>query len=75
MAVLWLWTLVLSFGTVSLVFLRLRYAAVLIAFGLLAVSAITFSPGFRRAAGALMVRLGLRQADPADSETEHEDAK
>src|SRR5690606_1588570 len=28
-AVLWLWTLVLSFGTVSLVFMRLRYAALI----------------------------------------------
>jgi UDP-GlcNAc:undecaprenyl-phosphate GlcNAc-1-phosphate transferase len=58
-AVLWLWTLVLSFGTVSLVFMRLRYSAVLMAFGLLAVSAITFSPGFRRVAGKAMKRLGV----------------
>jgi UDP-GlcNAc:undecaprenyl-phosphate GlcNAc-1-phosphate transferase len=65
-AVLWLWTLVLSFGTVSLVFFRLRYSAIAIAFGLLAVSAITFSPGFRRAARKGIARLGLAQPPPQD---------
>lgn len=54
-AVMWLWTLVLSFGTVSLVFVRLRYAALLIAVGVVAAAAITFSPGFRRFAHRLLL--------------------
>lgn len=53
-AVMWLWTLVLSFGTVSLVFMRLRYAGLLIVIGVLAASAITFSPGARRFAHRLV---------------------
>lgn len=47
-AVLWLWTFVLAFGAVSMVFLRLRYSAGLILVGILIASATTYSPGFRR---------------------------
>lgn len=58
-AVMWLWTAVLSFGTVSLVFLRLRYSLTLLAAGIVLAAAITFSPGFRRALDRLWAQLGL----------------
>ena len=48
-AVMWLWTFVLAFSAVSFVFLRLRYGVALTALGVLVVTLITFSPGFRRA--------------------------
>lgn len=63
-AVLWLWTFVLSFGTVSLVFLRLRYAALIMGIAILVVAAVTFSPGFRRAASKVMRKLGLGSFTP-----------
>ncbi len=72
-AVLWMWTLVLSFGTVSLVFMRLRYAVLIMALGLVAVAALTFSPGFRRLAGRVMKRLGfepIRQEPSATAAVE-----
>lgn len=47
-AVLWLWTFVLAFGAVSMVFLRLRYAAAALLIGVVVAAAITYSPGFRR---------------------------
>lgn len=47
-AVLWLWTFVVSFGTVSMVFLRLRFAAGLLVAGILVASVLTFSPAVRR---------------------------
>lgn len=47
--VLWLWTFVLSFGIVSLIYLRGRYALALLAVGLLLVGLVTFSAGTRRA--------------------------
>lgn len=47
-AVLWLWTFVLAFGAVSMVFVRLRYAAGLMVTGVVVAAAITFSPAFRR---------------------------
>lgn len=53
-AVMWVWTVVLSFGTASLVFLRLRYAALLIVIGVVVAAGITFSPGFRRFAQRLV---------------------
>lgn len=46
--VLWLWTFVLAFGTMSVVFLRLRYAAALLLAGIVLAAAATFSPPFRR---------------------------
>ncbi|MFO7244792.1 MAG: MraY family glycosyltransferase [Actinomycetes bacterium] len=72
-AVLWMWTFVLSFGTVSLVFMRLRYAVLIMALGLVAVAALTFSPGFRRLAGRVMKRLGfepIRQEPSATAAVE-----
>ncbi len=47
--VLYMWTAVLSFGTVSLVFVPLRVALVLIGSGVVAASIITFSPALQRA--------------------------
>lgn len=48
-AVLYVWTAVLSFGTVALVFMRGRYAVALMALGMLVAAAVTFSPRFRHA--------------------------
>lgn len=47
-AVLWLWTFVFAFSAASVVVVRLRYAALMLAIGLLAAAAITFSPALRR---------------------------
>ena len=46
--VLYMWTAVLSFGTVSLVFLPAQQSLVLIGAGLVAASLVTFSPALRR---------------------------
>ncbi len=46
-AVLYIWTAVLSYGTVSLVFMRGRYAMLLLGIGVVIASIITFSPKFR----------------------------
>jgi UDP-GlcNAc:undecaprenyl-phosphate GlcNAc-1-phosphate transferase len=48
-AVLYIWTAVLSFGTVSLVFMGVRHAAILLGSGIVAAALITFSPKFRDA--------------------------
>lgn len=48
-AVLYIWTAVLSFGTVSLVFMGVRGALILLGSGVLAAALITFSPKFRDA--------------------------
>ncbi len=69
--VLWLWTFVLSFGTVSLVFLRLRHAVLLLAVGVVAASFVTFSPGMRRLAHRLMLALGVATAEP-DTTLDHD---
>jgi len=61
-AVLWMWTFVLAFGTVSMVFLRLRYAGSLLVVGFVVTSAITFSPGFRRLVWRLWRRVGSAAA-------------
>lgn len=58
-SVMWVWTAVMSFGTVSLVFMPLKYAGVLIAVALLLAAALTFSPGFRRALRRILARLGF----------------
>jgi UDP-GlcNAc:undecaprenyl-phosphate GlcNAc-1-phosphate transferase len=46
-AVLYIWTAVLSFGTVSLVFMSTRSAAILLVCGIAVAATITFSPKFR----------------------------
>lgn len=48
-AVLYIWTAVFSFGTVSLVFMGVRHAAILLGSGIVAAALITFSPKFRDA--------------------------
>ena len=45
--VLYLWTAVLSFGTVSLVFMRMRWAALVLIIGILAAALVTSSPRLR----------------------------
>jgi len=62
-AVLWLWTFVLAFGAVSLVFLRLRYAVLLLAAGIAVAAFITFSPGMRRQLHRLAAALGWAMPD------------
>jgi len=57
-AVLWLWTFVLAFSVASVVIVRLRYAALMLAIGLLAAAAITFSPALRRFFGRLWRGVG-----------------
>ncbi len=61
-AVLWLWTFVLAFGAVSMVFLRLRYVAALLVFGVLFASVVTFSPGSRRLVWRLWSGVGAAAA-------------
>ena len=61
-AVLWAWTFVLAFGTVSVVFLRLRYAGSLLIVGVMLTSAMTFSPGFRRVVWRLWSGVGSAAA-------------
>ncbi len=46
-SVLYVWTAVLSFGTVSLVFLRGRYAVLLTFVGIVIAAVVTYSPRFR----------------------------
>ena len=48
-AVLYIWTAVLSFGTVSLVFMGVREALILLGSGIVIAALITFSPKFRDA--------------------------
>jgi UDP-GlcNAc:undecaprenyl-phosphate GlcNAc-1-phosphate transferase len=56
--VLWLWTFVFAFSAASVVVVRLRYAALMLAVGLLAAAAITFSPGLRRFFGRVWRGMG-----------------
>jgi UDP-GlcNAc:undecaprenyl-phosphate GlcNAc-1-phosphate transferase len=67
-AVLWLWTFVLSFGTVSMVFLRLRYAAGLLVAGFLVASILTFSPAVRRLIWRLWRGVGAVAVPPRRAE-------
>jgi len=55
--VMYLWTFVLSFGTVSIVFLPGWAAALLIALGIAAACLVTFSGGTRRALTAVWGRI------------------
>lgn len=48
-AILYTWTAVFSFGTIALMFMRGRYAALLMAMGVVVAAILTFSPRFRRA--------------------------
>lgn len=61
-AVLWLWTFVFAFSAASVVLVRLRYAALMLATGLLAAAAITFSPGLRRFFGRAWRGMGVAAA-------------
>lgn len=56
--VLWLWTFVLAFSAVSLVFLRMRYGFALLGIGILFATVVTFSPGFRRTIKRLWAGFG-----------------
>lgn len=73
-AVLWLWTAVLAFGAVSVVFLRLRYAVILVLSGMVVAAATTYSPAFRRAVWRVWRGFGvaappLRRLGPTESLT------
>ncbi len=59
-AVLYVWTAVLSYGTVSLVFMRGRYAALAMGIGIVVASALTFSPKFRDALDRAVLSLAAR---------------
>jgi UDP-GlcNAc:undecaprenyl-phosphate GlcNAc-1-phosphate transferase len=59
-AVLYLWTAVLSFGTVSLVFMGGRYSLTILGGGIVVAAAITFSPKFRDALARELHSLGSR---------------
>ncbi|MCB2411773.1 undecaprenyl/decaprenyl-phosphate alpha-N-acetylglucosaminyl 1-phosphate transferase [Demequina sp. TTPB684] len=63
-AVLWLWTFVVSFSAASVVLVRLRYAALMAVLGLIVAAGITFSPGLRRCFGRLWRGMGVA-AGPA----------
>ncbi|WP_082092267.1 MraY family glycosyltransferase [Demequina pelophila] len=57
-SVLWMWTAVLSFGTVSLVFVGVPGAAVILTIGITIATIITASPAFSRAISRWWRRLG-----------------
>ncbi len=59
-AVLYVWTAVMSFGTVSLVFMRGRYSALFLAIGIMIASIVTFSPRFRSLVTAILEWVGQR---------------
>ncbi len=61
-AVLYMWTAVLSFGTVSTVFLSTAEAIAVISCGIMLVALITFSPGLRHASSRAWRGLGSRVA-------------
>jgi UDP-GlcNAc:undecaprenyl-phosphate GlcNAc-1-phosphate transferase len=71
-AVLYVWTAVLSFGTVSLVFMRGRYAAALMAVGVVIACVVTFTPRFRGAVTRAVEWAGERAAEPVDDAVEAE---
>jgi UDP-GlcNAc:undecaprenyl-phosphate GlcNAc-1-phosphate transferase len=59
-SVLYVWTAVLSFGTVSLVFVRGRYAALFMAIGIVAAGLVTFSPKYRGRLAEVLEWAGVR---------------
>jgi len=59
-AVLYIWTAVLSYGTVSLVFMRGRYAMLVLGIGVIVASIITFSPRFREVSVRFVGRFATR---------------
>jgi UDP-GlcNAc:undecaprenyl-phosphate GlcNAc-1-phosphate transferase len=76
-AVLWLWTFVLSFSAASMVMVRLRYAALMLAIGLLTAASITFSPALRRLFGRLWRGVGaaagpVRKLTPEGRDQTHD---
>jgi UDP-GlcNAc:undecaprenyl-phosphate GlcNAc-1-phosphate transferase len=64
-AVLYIWTAVLSFGTVSLVFMSGNWALTLLGLGIVVAATVTFSPKFREAL-ARTLRSLLARAVAAD---------
>jgi len=62
--VLWLWTFVLAFGTVSTVFLEPRYSIGLLVAGFLIASGTTFSPAFRRMVWRMWQGVGAAAVPP-----------
>jgi len=73
-AVLWLWTLVLSASAVSLVFVRIRWGLVVLASGVLVAAIITFTPGVRRTASRVWRRVGWGIDDAAVTDAAITDA-
>lgn len=63
-AVLWLWTSVLGFGTVSMVFLPVTYGGVILGSGFVVAMATTFSPAVRRLVARLWQGVGAAAAGP-----------
>jgi UDP-GlcNAc:undecaprenyl-phosphate GlcNAc-1-phosphate transferase len=66
-AVLYIWTAVLSFGTVSLVFMSGTCALTVLGVGILVAATVTFSPKFRDALARTLQSLGSRAAATARS--------
>ena len=54
-----------AFSAASVVLVRLRYAALMLAIGLLAAASITFSPGLRRLFARMWRGVGAAAAVPA----------
>jgi UDP-GlcNAc:undecaprenyl-phosphate GlcNAc-1-phosphate transferase len=75
--VLYVWTAVLSFGTVSLVFMRFRFAIPLIVLGVLIASAITFVPKFRSRLSSVWGATGrsAKKVQRLTPESHHEDGE
>ena len=62
-AVLYIWTAVLSFGTVSLVFMSGRWALTVLGLGIVVAATVTFSPKFRDALARTLRSLGSQTAE------------
>lgn len=60
-SVLYVWTAVLSFGTVSLVFLRGRYAVLVTLAGILIAAMVTYTPRFRIGVTEVLEWAGRRE--------------
>lgn len=68
-AVLWLWTFVLSASAVSLVFMRIRWGLAVLVIGTVVAAAVTFSPGVRRLVFRVWHRIsGSTHEDEDDAE-------
>ncbi|MBN2176722.1 MAG: undecaprenyl/decaprenyl-phosphate alpha-N-acetylglucosaminyl 1-phosphate transferase [Demequinaceae bacterium] len=62
-SVLYIWTAALSFGAVSLVFVRGRYAALLMGVGIVIAAVVTYSPRFRTRVTRVLDWAGQRGPD------------